>query len=101
MALENGINKMRTIGVKLPLMIMSYFNPILSWGVDKFIRDSHDAGVNGFIIPDLLFEEALLVEEVCKNTNFGISYLLAPNSRGDRIEKYWNIAKVLSILFSC
>lgn len=83
----DGINKMRAIGVTTPFMVMSYFNPILSWGVRKFIKDSYDAGVNGFIIPDLPFEEAQSVEEECIKYKLGLSYMLAPNSRSDRVGK--------------
>lgn len=82
-----GINKIRGMGVKTPFMVMSYFNPILSWGIGRFIKDAHDAGVNGFIIPDLPIEESLSIEVECEKYNMGLSYMLAPNSQSDRTEK--------------
>src|SRR5215208_573285 len=61
-ALEKGItvNKsleavkaLRQRGVSIPLVLMGYYNPMLAYGLKKFTRDAHEAGVDGFIIPDL------------------------------------------------
>ncbi|MBI5823514.1 MAG: tryptophan synthase subunit alpha [Chloroflexi bacterium] len=66
-ALENGITvkksleavkELRRRGVTIPLILMGYFNPMLAYGLEKFIRDAMDAGADGFIIPDLPMEEA-------------------------------------------
>lgn len=40
-----------------PLMVMSYYNPILKYGLDRFARDSAASGIDGVIIPDLPVEE--------------------------------------------
>ncbi len=61
-ALEKGITvrksleavkELRSRGVNIPLMLMGYYNPMLAYGLEKFIRDAVDAGADGFIIPDL------------------------------------------------
>jgi len=39
--------------VKIPLIIMGYFNPILQFGVEKFCQKCSDSGIDGLIIPDL------------------------------------------------
>ena len=39
--------------VKIPLIIMGYFNPILQFGVEKFCKKCAEIGIDGFIIPDL------------------------------------------------
>ena len=66
-ALEKGITvrkslaavaELRRRGVTVPLILMGYFNPMLAYGLEKFIRDAEDAGADGFIIPDLPLEEA-------------------------------------------
>jgi tryptophan synthase alpha chain len=66
-ALEKGITvqksleavkEIRSRGVEIPLVLMGYYNPMLAYGLDKFICDAIDAGADGFIVPDLPSEEA-------------------------------------------
>ncbi len=44
---------------KIPLLLMTYYNPVFSYGEDKFIKDCRSSGVDGVIIPDLSFEESI------------------------------------------
>jgi tryptophan synthase alpha chain len=66
-ALEEGITvkkslqavaELRKRGVDIPLVLMGYYNPMLSYGLEKFVCDAIDAGADGFIVPDLPSEEA-------------------------------------------
>jgi len=66
-ALENGITiaksldavaELRQRGVEIPLVLMGYYNPILAFGLEKFICGAESAGADGFIIPDLPIEES-------------------------------------------
>jgi tryptophan synthase alpha chain len=66
-ALEKGISikksleavkELRERGVDIPLVLMGYYNPMLAYGLEKFVRDSVKAGTDGFIIPDLPVEES-------------------------------------------
>ena len=66
-ALEKGITvkksleavkELRHRGVEIPLVLMGYYNPILAYGLEKFVCDARDAGVDGFIVPDLPIEES-------------------------------------------
>lgn len=66
-ALERGVTtkqslaavaELRKRGVSIPLVLMGYYNPILAYGLEKFVRDAAEAGADGFIIPDLPPEEA-------------------------------------------
>src|SRR6187431_739852 len=66
-ALEKGITvrksleavkELRKRGVGIPLVLMGYFNPMLAYGLEKFVCDAIDAGVDGFIVPDLPMEES-------------------------------------------
>ncbi|CAM4043515.1 tryptophan synthase subunit alpha [Gillisia limnaea] len=60
-ALKNGMttnmlfNQLKDIRetVKIPLIIMGYFNPMLQYGVEKFCQKCQEAGIDGLIIPDL------------------------------------------------
>lgn len=66
-ALEQGVTtkkvleaaaELRRRGVEIPLVLMGYYNPMLAYGLKKFARDAIEAGIDGFIIPDLPPEEA-------------------------------------------
>lgn len=66
-ALERGVTtrqvlaavaELRQRGVQIPLVLMGYYNPMLAYGLEKFVRDALEAGADGFIIPDLPPEEA-------------------------------------------
>jgi tryptophan synthase alpha chain len=66
-ALEQGITvkksleavkELRDRGVDIPLVLMGYYNPMLAYGLEKFICDAIDAGADGFIVPDLPVEES-------------------------------------------
>lgn len=66
-ALEQGVTTKKVLqavadlrqrGVQIPLVLMGYYNPMLAYGLQKFVRDAIEAGVDGFIIPDLPPEEA-------------------------------------------
>jgi tryptophan synthase alpha chain len=66
-ALEKGITvrksleavkELRRRGVEIPLVLMGYYNPMLAYGLKKFVDDARDAGADGFIVPDLPIEES-------------------------------------------
>lgn len=66
-ALERGVTtkqalaavaELRKRGVSIPLVLMGYYNPMLAYGLEKFVHDAAEAGADGFIIPDLPPEEA-------------------------------------------
>lgn len=59
--------------VHIPLIIMTYMNPIIAYGVEKFIRDSYHAGVDGLILPDLPVEEEGLIAPLLEE--FGIEII--------------------------
>ncbi len=95
-ALENGITVARCIemtaelrrrGVALPFMLMGYFNPILSYGIERFARAAADSGADGLIVPDLPIEEAGELESECAANGLSPIYMLAPTSTPERIEK--------------
>lgn len=93
-ALKNGMTVERCLDAvaclrqqyTIPILLMGYINPILSYGVEAFIDAASEAGANGFIIPDLPPEEAGSFEEYCKGKGMILPYLLAPNSTPDRIK---------------
>ncbi|MCL2762363.1 MAG: tryptophan synthase subunit alpha [Treponema sp.] len=71
--------------VTIPLLFMSYINPIFVYGKERFMAQCKDCGIDGVIVPDLPFEEKDELTAVC--AKYGITYisLIAPTS-GERIE---------------
>jgi tryptophan synthase len=55
----------RKRGLKAPVLLMGYYNPILSYGEERLMKDSKEAGVNGFIMVDLPPEEAVKFRNYC------------------------------------
>jgi len=71
--------------VATPLVFMTYYNPILNFGLRAFCQASARAGVNGLIVPDLPPEEGDELEVITKELNLDLIYLLAPTSTEERI----------------
>lgn len=78
-------NKIRCRGVPQPLLMMGYINPLLSYGVERFVADATQAGVDGFIIPDLPLEEAGVLEAACQAQQRALVYLASPNTTPARL----------------
>ncbi len=65
---------------------MSYFNPILAFGVESFVVEAARIGAQGLIVPDLPPEEAGAVAAACSKAGLAYIYFLAPTSDRRRIE---------------
>ena len=71
--------------VDIPLVFMTYFNPVFSYGLEEFCSACASSGVSGLIIPDLPPEEGSELEAVTQRRNLDLIYLLAPTSTEERI----------------
>ena len=71
--------------IATPLVFMSYYNPILNFGLEAFCQASAKAGINGIIIPDLPPEEGVELEARTNKHKLDLIYLLAPTSTEERI----------------
>lgn len=71
--------------VDVPLVIMSYVNPVFAMGVDAFARAAADAGVAGVILPDVPFEESAPLRTRVRDAGLAYVDLVAPTSGADRI----------------
>jgi tryptophan synthase alpha chain len=69
----------------LPLVFMTYYNPVLNFGLEAFCRSCLGAGINGLIVPDLPPEEGVELEAVTRKHDLELIYLLAPTSTEERI----------------
>ena len=94
-ALQNGVTvseclavvrRLRASGVEDPLVFLGYYNPYLRYGLERFLDDAADAGLDGMIVPDLPTEEAAQFGEMCAKRGIHLVPLLAPTSSDKRIE---------------
>lgn len=70
---------------EIPLVLMTYYNPIFKYGDEAFVHDAVTSGVNGVIIPDLPVEEANNFITISKREGLDTIFLLAPTSTPERI----------------
>jgi len=92
-ALQNGVTlklclevaKQLSQTVEIPLVFMSYFNPVFSYGLEEFCSACASSGVSGLIIPDLPPEEGSELEAITRRQGLDLVYLLAPTSTEERI----------------
>ncbi len=71
--------------VKIPLVFMTYFNPVLKYGLEQFVNACDSSGIQGLIIPDLPPEEGLELEAITRQNGLDLIYLLSPASTEERI----------------
>jgi tryptophan synthase alpha chain len=92
-ALQNGITpkiclqiaKELSQKVDIPLVFMTYYNPVFSYGLDEFCDACVGSGIAGLIIPDLPPEEGTELETITRRKGLDLIYLLAPTSTKERI----------------
>lgn len=71
--------------VSIPLVFLTYLNPVYKYGYDKFFKKCKEVGVNGIIIPDMPYEERPEIEDFAKENDVNIISLVSVSS-DDRIE---------------
>ena len=73
------------IASEIDTLWMGYFNPFYHIGIDRFISEAKKSGVNGFIIPDLPYEEAKPYKEMMQKESLALIDFIAPTDTEDRI----------------
>ena len=68
------------------IVLMTYLNPVLSYGIENFVKSSLDSGVDGVIIPDLPVDEIEFLKPVFENAGLDLILLAAPTSPVSRLE---------------
>jgi tryptophan synthase alpha chain len=95
-ALDNGMNvKLLISQVKeirkqsnLPIILMGYLNPVMQYGMEKFVKDAAAAGVDGLILPDMpLYEFEEQYKTLFRSNNLCNTFLISPTTSEDRIRK--------------
>ena len=72
--------------IDAPLVMMSYLNPLLAFGYDALAERALTAGVCGFIIPDLPFEESADIRAAIEARGLGLIQLVTPATPDDRLQ---------------
>jgi tryptophan synthase alpha chain len=92
-ALQNGVTPQLCLEiagelsrkVDIPLVFMTYFNPVFNYGLEEFCAQCGRSGIDGLIIPDLPPDEGEGLEAVTEKHGLDLIYLLSPASTDDRI----------------
>ncbi|MDD6069863.1 MAG: tryptophan synthase subunit alpha [Clostridiales bacterium] len=71
--------------IDIPLIFMTYANPIYVYGKERFMKRCAEVGIDGVIVPDIPFEEKAELSGVCKENGIDLISMIAPTS-ADRIE---------------
>jgi len=94
-ALDEGVTLKKVIefvaesrgSTQIPVILMTYYNPVFKYGEERFVLDASAAGVDGIIVPDLPPDEAGNLIRYAKKSGLDTIFLLAPTSTNDRILK--------------
>jgi len=84
-SLLSAVNEIRAY-TDVPLIFMTYFNPVLQYGLERFARECSSAGVDGVLITDLPPEEATDWLHAANKNSIETIFLLAPTSTDERIK---------------
>jgi tryptophan synthase alpha chain len=85
--LESVLRMLRSVGprLKAPIILFTYYNPILNCGVATFLQQIAEVGVKGLVVPDLPIEEAAELLRLATNLGIEVILLVAPNSSKERV----------------
>ena len=96
MAIENGVtlkwifNQLKEINLEIPIVLMSYLNPLYVFGMEELTKASLESGVDGFIVPDLPIEESKELNDRLSEAGLALIQLVTPATPKDRIEMITN-----------
>ncbi len=93
-AIENGTDLDTTFEIveqirensDVPLVLMGYINPILHYGIERFVENAAKSGVDGLILPDVPPEEADELKAAADQNRLHLIYLVAPNTSDERMQ---------------
>jgi tryptophan synthase alpha chain len=69
----------------VPVVLFSYFNPLLSYGAERLSREASSAGIDGVLVTDLVPEEAAEFNAALRAQELDMIFLVAPTSTGARL----------------
>jgi tryptophan synthase alpha chain len=86
--LESVLDMLKIVSPKLrsPIVLFTYYNPVLNRGIEAFFQDIAAAGASGIVIPDLPLEEVEKLMPAATAAGIEIILLVAPNTPKERLE---------------
>jgi tryptophan synthase alpha chain len=87
-SLDNVLEMVKDVApdLKAPLILFTYYNPILNRGIESFLKQIAEVGVKGLVVPDLPLEEAESLLKPAAEIGIEVILLVAPTSPKERIE---------------
>jgi tryptophan synthase alpha chain len=88
MTIEKLFSQLKSIKnkLKIPLILMGYINPVLSFGFENFCKECSESGVSGLIIPDLpSIEFEKNYQHIIKKYGLNFTFLITPETSDERI----------------
>ncbi|MFC7063882.1 tryptophan synthase subunit alpha [Halobacillus seohaensis] len=86
------VPKLREAGLEIPVVIFTYYNPVVQLGYDRFFEMLEENGAEGVLIPDLPYEESEDIRQLADEKDVEFISLVAPNSE-ERIKRIAEHAK--------
>ena len=86
--------------VQLPLVLMTYYNPVLAFGLKSFARTAADAGADGVIVPDLPYEESEPLRAEAEPAGLDVIQMVAPTSPPARVKLLTRVSRGFVYLVS-
>ena len=86
--------------LNIPVILFTYFNPLLSFGFNRFCEIASDVGAAGIIIPDLPLEETAQFSQIASDFNLDLILLIAPTTPIERMKIISNKTRGFSYLVS-
>jgi tryptophan synthase alpha chain len=71
--------------IETPLVLFSYYNPLLQYGIERLAREARDAGIDGLLVTDLTPEESEEFVAVMRSQDLDVIFLVAPTSTDERL----------------
>jgi tryptophan synthase alpha chain len=84
----------------VPFVVLSYYNPILAMGLDRFLKKARESGVDGIVVPDLPVEESDEFRNLALKHDIDNIYLAAPNTSKLRLRTILDRSKGFLYLVS-
>jgi len=81
------VTEVRAEGCETPIILFSYYNPILQFGLEKFADEAKQSGADGILITDLIPEEAEDFRLILAEKDLALIMLAAPTSSDERLKK--------------